>query len=406
MSPGFSNATAPLLYSPFNSPPTSPLPTSGAFNGYFSALLTSHGSRDSFSRLSMGSDSEEDSCNNCTFLVPKNMSSQLPEGAPGSPTKDGKGRHGSPILRTTQAVVAHVPDDDEGLPYTHSAEEEDARNGTDISQHQQDSSDEDDIIDPLLESSPSAHTNSTESTRSYSSHGGSHTHHLQYVTTRQPSSPSAYSLLRRSCIRTLSCESLPRGSQSGPLYFGDPVAGYTIAYIFRLPDPRARGRRRMYALLALGGKDSWRVSTAMVMITKAFENIAGQIVAMADLVLGKESAASAASHSPRPSTSGIVTPLSTSLPSPVRTGSPTSPEQERAKSATTSPIVSSRSQFSDVSSFLSARKVDPDGYPRVSRDVMRAKGLAEIVGNDNFFVELHARFCVILAALVKEFASR
>jgi hypothetical protein len=162
----------------------------------------------------------------------------------------------------------------------------------------------------------------------------------------------------------------------------------------------------MYALLALGGKDSWRVSTSMVMITKAFESIAGQIVAMADRVLEKESAASAASHSPRPSISGFATPLSTSLPSPMTTGSPTSPEQERAKSAATSPISSSRSNLSDVSSFLSARKVDPDGYPRVSRDVMRAKGLAEIVGNDNFFVELHARFCVILAALVKEFSSR
>jgi hypothetical protein len=53
-----------------------------------------------------------------------------------------------------------------------------------------------------------------------------------------------------------------------------------------------------------------------------------------------------------------------------------------------------------VSSFLSAKKVDPDGYPRVSRDVMRAKGLAEIVGKDDFFVEVHARFCVILSGLI------
>jgi hypothetical protein len=401
MSPGFSNATAPLLYSPFNSPPTSPRSTNGSFNSLsFGASLSSNESRDSFSRLSCGSDSDEDSCNNCTFLVPKDMSSRLPDGAPGSPTKDGKGRHGSPILRTTQAVVAYTPvlHEDDG-PYTYT--DEGARLAKDIPAKRQ----HEDITDPLHDSSPSVRTASTASSRSYSPHNGSHIHQVQYVTTRQPTAPSSYSLLRRSCIRTLSCESLPRGSQSGPLYFGDPVAGYTIAYIFRLPDPRARGRRRMYALLALGGRDSWRVSTAMVMITKAFEGIAGQIVAMADQVLERESAASAA-QSPRPSTSGFASPLSTSLPSPLATGSPNSADLDRARSATTSPVSSARSNLSDVSSFLSARKVDPDGYPRVSREVMRAKGLAEIVGNDNFFVELHARFCVILAALVKEFASR
>jgi hypothetical protein len=402
VSPGFSNATAPLLYSPFNSPPTSPLSTNGSFNSLsFGASLSSHGSRDSFSRLSCGSDSDEDSCNNCTFLVPKDMSSRLPDGAPGSPTKDGKGRHGSPILRTTQAIVAYPPviDEEDGPPYTYS--DEGIRLAKDIPTKQK----QEYITDPLHDSSPSTHTASTNSSRSYSPHNGSHIHQIQYVTTRQPTSPSSYSLLRRSCIRTLSCESLPRGSQSGPLYFGDPVAGYTIAYIFRLPDPRARGRRRMYALLALGGRDSWRVSTAMVMITKAFEGIAGQIVAMADQVLERESVASA-SQSPRPSTSGFATPLSTSLPSPIGTGSPNSPDVDRARSATASLVSTTRSNLSDVSSFLSARKVDPDGYPRVSREVMRAKGLAEIVGNDNFFVELHARFCVILAALVKEFASR
>jgi hypothetical protein len=350
--------------------------------------------------MSVGSDSDEDSCNNCTFLVPKETSSRLPDGAPGSPTKDGKGRHGSPILRTTQAIVAHLPRTEEEDDQSPDQEE---RNGTDIPQ-QQDAANDEEIIDPLHDSSLSARTNSTGSARSYSDHAGSHTHHLQYVSTRQPTAPSSYSLLRRSCIRTLSCESLPRGSQSGPLYFGDPVAGYTIAYIFRLPDPRARGKRRMYALLALGGRDSWRVSTAYVMITKAFESIAGQIVAAADQVLERESAASAASHSPRPSSSNFE-PFSSSLPSPLTPTVSASPDQERARSAATSPVASTRSNLSDVSSFLSARKVDPDGYPRVSREIMRAKGLAEIVGNDNFFVELHARFCVILAGLVREFTG-
>jgi hypothetical protein len=101
---------------------------------------------------------------------------------------------------------------------------------------------------------------------------------------------------------------LPKGSPSGPLYFGDPHAGYTIAYVFRVPDPRARGKRRMYALLALGGRDSWRVSKVMVMITKVFESIASQIISMADKVIEKE-------FTPPPPENGLSTPpLSSRLP--------------------------------------------------------------------------------------------
>jgi hypothetical protein len=54
-----------------------------------------------------------------------------------------------------------------------------------------------------------------------------------------------------------------------------------------------------------------------------------------------------------------------------------------------------------VSSFLSAKRVDPDGFPRVSRDVMKAKSLIEIVGQELFFAELHANFCSILNMLIK-----
>jgi len=46
-----------------------------------------------------------------------------------------------------------------------------------------------------------------------------------------------------------------------------------------------------------------------------------------------------------------------------------------------------------------ASRVDPDGYPRLSRDAMRARGLGDIVGSDRFFVELHAQFCIILSGL-------
>ena len=65
-----------------------------------------------------------------------------------------------------------------------------------------------------------------------------------------------------------------------------------------------------------------------------------------------------------------------------------------------------------LSSFLAAKKVDPDGYPRDSHSATsmleeaKKRGLAEIVGQEDFFVELHASFVVILAKLVSEFGVR
>jgi len=155
--------------------------------------------------------------------------------------------------------------------------------------------------------------------------------------------------------------------------FGDPVAGYTIAYVFRLPDPRARGKLRTYALIALGGRDSWRVGKAMVKVTEIFESVANKITAMADKVLELESSVSS-----RPSTSERITPpLSTSASTMSTLSNRMSPEKKSATSTHSSPAARN---ITPVSSFLSAKKVDPDGYPRVSREVMRAKGLAEIVG--------------------------
>ena len=65
-----------------------------------------------------------------------------------------------------------------------------------------------------------------------------------------------------------------------------------------------------------------------------------------------------------------------------------------------------------LSSFLAAKKVDPDGYPRDSHSASsiledaKKRGLAEIVGKEEFFVELHASFVVVLAWLVSEFGIR
>ncbi|KAF2099973.1 hypothetical protein NA57DRAFT_37581 [Rhizodiscina lignyota] len=376
------------LSSPFASPPTSPRSASERHNPYFPRVSNNERV---FTPASSDTD-YDDGCDNCTFLVPKDMSERLPDGAPGSPRQDGKGRHGSPVLRSTQSIL--VP----GSPCSSECDDASDHDSSADEHHPAvTSANESAVSSPMSEHPPvPPHT---------------HTHSLTYVSTRQPASPHAYSLLRRSCIRTLSSENLPRGSPSGPLCFGDPIAGYTIAYIFRLPDPRARGRRRTYALIALGGRDSWRVCRRYVEITRAFERIANTITEMADAVLERESSSSQGSASRPSSSASAITPtqtFSSSAPGPnpiftPTTGVPpsmmTSPQKEKPASASVASSPVTRA-ITPVSSFLSAKKLDPDGYPRVSRDVMRAKGLAEIVGRDDFFVEVHARFCVILSGLI------
>lgn len=379
---------APLL-SPFDSPPASP---AGKTNPYFpdhhAPTHKSRSARSSVSRYSAasgsGSDTDTESCDNCMFLVPKAVGERLPEGAPGSPVKDGKGQHGSPVLRTTQAITAR------GAPG-------DFVEGSHHHRRNDILSSAEDLSDPLAtsDSMPSS-TSSATSPQPYPP--TTHTHKLSYITTKQPLSPISYSFLRRACIRTLSNETLPKGSPSGPLFFGDPHAGYTIAYVFRVPDPRARGKRRMYALLALGGRDAWRVSKVYVHLTKIFESIANQIIAMADAVISRETQQS-------PGALENLAPLSSSLPPPTEPLSPVPAKERAVKSATTSPTVKNR-RFDNTSSFLTGKRVDPDGHPRLPSDMMKAKGLAEIVGKEDFFVELHARFCVVLSSLVKEMAVR
>lgn len=385
-----------ILISPFTSPPTSPRSPSSNYNPYFGNVT---GDRPSARRFSFESDLEKDSCDNCNFVIPKDVSEMLPEGAPGSPSKEGKGQQGSPILRTVQKIAAcgsasSLEDDDD---------EEDDELSTHDAMNQPNSQ---------LSTSPTPSQESANSGNIPLYHGSAtHAHNLTYVTRRNPDSQSLYSRLRHSCIRALSCESLPRGSPSGPILFGDPIAGYTIAYLFRLPDPRARGRRRTYALQALS-PDWRRASNAFTQVTRAFETIANNIITLADRVLERESSGLTS----RPSTADLLLngtsqphPLSSSLPNDASSTvaalatAPDSPVMEqgahKAKSSANSPVGSQRN-LTDVSSFLAAKNVDPDGYPRVSREAMRAKGLPEIVGTEKFFVELHVKFCLILYNLV------
>ena len=228
---------------------------------------------------------------------------------------------------------------------------------------------------------------------------GMHSHTLTYVSTSQPQSPATYSLMRRTCLRTFSGENLPGGKPSGPLVFGDAVAGYTIAYVFRIPDPRSRGQRRDYALIAMAGRDDRRATKVMVKVTEFFEGIANRIVALAEQQRERESAASTLNLTgSRPATAIPATPpLGASVSS---MPSLTSPQKEKAFSSVASSPTTRN--ITPVSSFLSAKRVDPDGYPRMNRDLMKPKTLAELVGREDLFPQLHGLFCMLLNNLIRD----
>lgn len=363
----------PSLTSPYESPPTSP--RSPTHNPYFPSFPSSSASSFGGRRPSSTFESDPDACENCQMEVPKKYRDKIPNGAPGSPSKDGRGRNGSPVLRSSQNFPVRRPATRDDVSSTDSS---------DVSDTEQSTSYPDSIpASPLLVSR------------------NTHTHTLNYISTSQPQSPATYSLLRRTCIRTLSTEVLPLSKPSGPIMFGDSVAGYTIAYVFRLQDPRSRGSKRHYALIAMAGRDCRRATKAMVKITEVFENIANRIIALAERVLERESASSP--NLSRPTTAIPRTPplgaSASSIPPMFM-----SPQKERYLSSTASSTASSPTRnITPVSSFLTAKKVDPDGFPRVSRDLMKAKSLVEIVGQENFFVELHTLFCGLLHSLIKQY---
>ena len=182
-----------------------------------------------------------------------------------------------------------------------------------------------------------------------------HSHNLEYVSNSSPIEPDTYSGLRRATIRTLSGEQLPRGHTLGPLFFGDTINGYTIAYVFRLADLHARGHQRYYALLALAGSDTRRAFEACTIIWSFFEQLAISIIEKAEHV-----ALQTSPTDDSPSRSEYITP---------------------------------------VSSFLTGRTMDPDGYTRRGAAHVRANSIAELVDDKEFFCELHMTFVGMLQEL-------
>lgn len=248
-----------------------------------------------------------------------------------------------------------------------------------------------------------------------------------FATTRAPSNP----LLRDACTRALAVESLPRGQSSGSITLNTELATQgprdprtvNVAHVFRLPDPRARGQRRAYAFVAVGSHPLFR---HQLHVRRAFEAWAKSIIALAETQLSNLQQGNHTAESPvelsNPGVGSLRSLSSSATPSPPmslgsaeRTPPPLSPPQPQRKHSQTESIASptqkqapTSAAVTPVSSFLSAKSVDPDGYPRSSISTASAfvnlpktRSLAEIVGDEYFFVRLHAEFCSLLKSLIE-----
>jgi hypothetical protein len=291
-------------------------------------------------------------CENCALTLPKKTNE-------GSDSSGPMFTNSGPILRTRKPYerVFTGPVEEASPPKSDSSESDDSETAV--------------TSNPR----PSSSSNSSFSSRI------SHTHYIDYTSTHEPLAPSSFSIVRQSCLRTLSCETLPPSSNQftsslsspfinspfssgptgstssgGPIFFGDPLAGYTTAYILRIPDPTARGRRRVYALMALSTHRERLAMQTFSFLSAAFRELAAWIQDLAEAELERHESSPRAADERSP---------------PGNHSTPTS-------------------------SFLSGRSRRPDGKAGMS---LRARGLAELVGLPDFFIELHARFVRLLAEL-------
>ncbi|KAL8670674.1 MAG: hypothetical protein Q9168_004795 [Polycauliona sp. 1 TL-2023] len=187
-----------------------------------------------------------------------------------------------------------------------------------------------------------------------------HEHRFECRTTSNPSEPSTYAMLRRACLQTLSREQLLHGLGSGRLSFEDDDNGLTIAWKFWLQDPHARGQKRYYALLAVAKPGPTRAMKASPIIWSCFERLVYKIKADSESILSNGQGSAGRNSS---------------------------------------------LDMSNVSSFLTGRTVDPDGFPRAGGISMKARNLVEIVGDRYIFPWIHKEFARLLQSLAQRFGE-
>ncbi|KAK4032760.1 vesicle coat protein [Parachaetomium inaequale] len=340
-------------------------------------------------------------CDNCALTLPKRQEGSKDAGMGSRPDRGPTLRTRAPYARvftgldssmspSTSQSSSSVPSEDESSSRPRPSHR---RTGTALS-----------VTSRSSGSSGSANTNS-------------HMHFLDYTSTHEPQAPASFSLVRASCLRTLSLETLPRapatspasagaampttpsGSPNSPAYvtthsigaaasggsifFGDKKVGYTTAYIFRVSDVHARGHKRVYAFLALSTHPEPTAVKTFTFLSAAFRDLASWIQDLAEAEAERAQAESTGSSGNSPV-----------VPGPGYGSFPSEP------AAAAAPPVSGGG--GSGSSFLMggvgglSRRMGGGGAFGGSGVALKQRGLAELVGLPDFFIELHAKFVRLL----------
>ncbi|KAI0486752.1 vesicle coat protein [Xylaria cf. heliscus] len=266
-----------------------------------------------------------------------------------------------------------------------------------------------------------------------------HTHYLDYTSTHEPTVPTTYTIVRASCLRTLSFETLPRrpeatqstpsllgpapcgpppfpsamnvgpgyitapptpqsAASGGPIFFGDPSAGYTTAYIFRIPDMHARGRKRVYAFLALSTHRERLAMKAFSFISAAFRDLAAWIQELVEAEAERErereeegSAVAALNAAYRSSGFGGRGPHDSGIGLARGHGGIGNTERSKDRDRNNSSFLTGGSRSGYMQRM--GGSMGPSGF------TPKARGLAELAGLPDFFIELHTRFVKLLLEL-------
>lgn len=340
-------------------------------------------------------------CDNCALTLPKRQES----------TSRGGGADAGPTLRTrapyARVYGSGVPGDASPTNSASTISDEDEQPRR-----------------PTHRRTGTLTSTTSRSSASSSSHMNGHTHYLDYTSTHEPVVPSSFSIVRASCIRTLSFETLPRGTATnagnaplsptasgfvtthspgaaasgGPIFFGDPSAGYTTAYIFRIPDVHARGHKRVYAFLALSTHRERLAMKTFNFLSNAFRELASWIQGLAEAEAERYANDSSAASSPLSAGGlygggggpGVGVGMGMGM------GMPQGQTAENNNGNSNSNSTTGSGFLSGGMGGLSRRMGGGYGGGGVS---LRARGLAELVGLPDFFIELHSRFVRLLFEL-------
>lgn len=415
-------ATQVASGSAVDTPPVSPRYPSDGSAASAAASAAGHARRESSYRRTYDETTTRRAgpCENCAMTLPRRQERKARAGTGGDSDSD---RDTAPVLRTRAPYArvygtGSVPGDASPPNSTSTASDDDTEEETTPRR-------------PSHRRSGTITSTTSRSSASSSSatvHG--HTHWLNYTSTHEPVVPSSFSVVRASCIRTLSFETLPRGgagnaaagatsvggtplaspstpgfvtthssgasTSGGPIFFGDPSAGYTTAYIFRIPDVHARGHKRVYAFLALSTHRERLAMKTFTFVSTAFRELAAWIQGLAE--------AEAERYSEANSNNGNGSSMSAGGPYSVPGGIGGSmgglPDGGSANSngSDTATTTSGSGFLSSGMGGLSRRMGGGYGYGG-SSVALKARGLPELVGLPDFFLELHQKFVQLLLEL-------